>query len=570
MMMAGDRSSSRVRRVAIHAARVGLLVTIIALIHDQHQRRGSRPEDRRATHLPIQRVRALFPEAVSVSEAQPGHGGRQVLGPAGQTLGHVVQTSPDANDIIGFSGPTNTLIAFDLNQRILGIDILSSGDTRDHVQQVRQDTRFGRSLNGLTWDEASKRTDADAVTGATLTSLAIQESIIRRLGGAKPSLRFPNPLTLDDARTLFPEAIKAEQDDKHACLWHVKGANGIELGTILRTSPAADHIIGYQGPTDALIAFDGDDRVVGASVGQSYDNQPYVSYVRDDATFLLLFNGLQRQSLAELDLVQAQIEGVSGATMTSTAVAEAIVRAASEFQQSITSAHEPVTRPVTIGLRDAGTMAVVLAATVFGLTSLKSRRFSRVTFQLLLVGYLGIVNGDLISQAMLVGWAQHGVPWQSAMGLVFLTGAALMLTITTRRNLYCSHMCPHGAAQQLLKNRLPWRARVPRRLLRVLTTIPAVLLVWCVVVAMTALPFSLVDIEPFDAWVFRVAGWATVTIAVVGLVASLFVPMAYCRLGCPTGALLNYLRFHSRSDRWTRRDWLVVGIVAMAIGLRVA
>ena len=59
---------------------------------------------------------------------------------------------------------------------------------------------------------------------------------------------------------------------------------------------------------------------------------------------------------------------------------------------------------------------------------------------------------------------------------------------------------------------------------------------------MLSLPVSLVDIEPFDAWVFRVAGWATITVAIVGLVASLFVPMAYCRYGCPTGALLKFLQ----------------------------
>ena len=87
---------------------------------------------------------------------------------------------------------------------------------------------------------------------------------------------------------------------------------------------------------------------------------------------------------------------------------------------------------------------------------------------------------------------------------------------------------------------------------------------------MAALPFSLVDIEPFDAWVFYVAGWATITIAVIGLVASLFVPMAYCRYGCPTGAVLGYLRFHSRSDRWTRRDWVALGLVLFAAVLLIA
>jgi len=81
------------------------------------------------------------------------------------------------------------------------------------------------------------------------------------------------------------------------------------------------------------------------------------------------------------------------------------------------------------------------------------------------------------------------------------------------------------------------------------------------------LSVSLVDIEPFDAWVIRVAGWATMTVAVLGLITSLFVPMAYCRYGCPTGALLKFLRYHSHSERWTARDWAAVGLAGLALCL---
>ena len=102
---------------------------------------------------------------------------------------------------------------------------------------------------------------------------------------------------------------------------------------------------------------------------------------------------------------------------------------------------------------------------------------------------------------------------------------------------------------------------------RALRLIPPVLLAWCIFVGMTAVGFSLVDIEPFDAYVYRVAGWATMMIAVLGLVAGLFVPMAYCRFGCPTGAMLEFLRFNAQSDRWSGRDWIAVGLTGMALGL---
>ena len=407
----------------------------------------------------------------------------------------------------------------------------------------------------------------DAVSGATLTSLAIQEAIIHRLGGERPSLRFPDPLSPGDVRSLFSAVVALEPDAAHHSLWHVQGPNGVELGTILRTSPTADTIMGYQGPSDALIAFDNDDRVVGTAVGKSYDNEPYVSYVRDDAYFLNLFNGLRLRELAKFDLKAAEVEGVSGATMTSMAVAHGLVRAADEHAAALQRPPESPAHRLSVTARDLGTAGVVLAGVWLAFSPLRGQRLLRLGFQAVLIGYLGLINGDLLSQAMLVGWAQHGVPWRSALGLVLLTAAALLLPIATRCNVYCAHLCPHGAAQQLLKNRLPWRGSLSPRLARLLGWIPAALLAWCLTVAMTAWPFSLVDIEPFDAWVFRVAGWATLSIAVGGLVASLFVPMAYCRLGCPTGALLNYLRLHARSDQWTRRDAVALALLLLALSL---
>jgi polyferredoxin len=203
------------------------------------------------------------------------------------------------------------------------------------------------------------------------------------------------------------------------------------------------------------------------------------------------------------------------------------------------------------------------------MSSLRSNERLRTVFLCVLVGYLGLVNGDMLSQALLVGWAQHGVPWRSAGGLVLLTFAALIIPITTKRNLYCSHLCPHGALQQLLKKRLPWQTEVPKRLVRILRLLPFALLSLCVIVPMTDAAFSLVDIEPFDAWVYSIAGWPTITIALLGLGASLFIPMAYCKYGCPTGALLEFLRFHAKSDEWSKRDWAALALLGFAACLMI-
>jgi polyferredoxin len=273
--------------------------------------------------------------------------------------------------------------------------------------------------------------------------------------------------------------------------------------------------------------------------------------------------------LADMDLVVAEVEGVSGATMTSLAVAEGLVRAADEHREATALAAGSSRASLSLKRHDFGAAVTILAGLVIGLTRLRSKKTARLALRLVLIAYLGLTTGTLLSQAMVVGWAQNGIPWRSAPGLVLLSAAAFLVPLVSRRNIYCSHLCPHGAAQQLLRRRLPWRLRLGRRTARLLTLLPALLLAWCVAVPLLALPFSLIDIEPFDAWVFRVAGWATIAIAIVGLSASLFVPMAYCRYGCPTGALLNFVRRRPRSERWTPRDWLAVGLAVLAAGVLV-
>lgn len=555
-------SDVKLRGYSLHAVRVAVFAAIILLIHLQHRKLSSRRSD-----LPALTPSQAAEFYAEVAELTPpnSNGSQVVLNDSGNPMGSVLQTSPQSDRIIGFSGPTNALVAFDGQERIAGVKILSSQDTRDHVNQVRSDPAFLKSFIGMTREEVLAANEIDVVAGATLTSLAIREGINARLGGTRGSLKFPDPLSLESLQAFFPQVASIRPSDGDVTVWLAFGSNGKEVGSAIRTVPATDNIIGYQGPTESVIVRDSEGKAVGVFVGESYDNQPYVDYVREDKYFREQFAGMSLDELANLDLQAAGVEGVSGATMTSIAVAEGVVVAAK--QQIELREAQRTNDGILAGLskHDVGTAMVVGLGMVIGMTSLRSNSLVRVGFQLVVVGYLGLTTGNLLSQAMTVGWAQHGVPWRSAGGLAILSIAALSLPIFSRRNLYCTHLCAHGAAQQLLKRRRVRQIKVPRSLQTLLRLVPVLLLAWCIIVGMTSLGFSLVDIEPFDAYVFRIAGVATVTIAVAGLVASFFVPMAYCKYGCPTGALLNFLRLNGRSDRWSVRDWVAVGYLALAI-----
>ena len=164
----------------------------------------------------------------------------------------------------------------------------------------------------------------------------------------------------------------------------------------------------------------------------------------------------------------------------------------------------------------------------------------------------------------MVGWAQNGVA--HAPGLVLLLAAALVIPWATGKPLYCQHICPHGHAQEWLSRIVPsrWKLRVPKRVAAGLRWLPPLTIGCVFILAILALPADLASVEPFDAYLIKAAGWATLAIAVIGLVASLFVPMAYCRFGCPTGAVLEFVRRRGVQDQFGRREVVALLLVGLA------
>ncbi len=375
------------------------------------------------------------------------------------------------------------------------------------------------------------------------------------------------PIVVDEVKSFFPTAARLRPDDSARDGLFVLDRESRELGYVVRTQPRCEDIIGYCGVTDTLVALDTNWKILGLKVRRSDDTPDHVKDVVTHRRFLKSWNDLTWDAAADLDLKKAGIEGVSGATMTSMAIARS-VKARLQMSRDELAARPPL----RFGWRDYGMLGVLALAALmaFGPASLR-HRWNR-PYQIFLVGYVGLVSGDLVAQGLLAGWARSGIPWTTAPGLVLLVAAALLVPWASRKPFYCHHVCPHGAAQELLGALRParWRINLRADVARALGRLPALLLLLVALTALLGLPFDLTGIEPFDSYLLRNAGVATLVVAGVGLVASFFVPQAYCRFGCPTGALLNFVRARGATDRWTSRDSFALLLVAVAVVLNVA
>lgn len=146
-MTRGMRPRTTFRSCLVHLGRVALLAMILLMMHWHQARVQSEIRARGLDAVSLVKIQSLFPGATALGPAD-SHGGRLVLRDD-ESVGAVLQTFPEAERFLGFSGPTNILIGFGPEEKIVGLRILSSGDTRDHLALIEKDPRFLTALDGL-------------------------------------------------------------------------------------------------------------------------------------------------------------------------------------------------------------------------------------------------------------------------------------------------------------------------------------------------------------------------------------------------------------------------------------
>ena len=537
----------------IHVVRVTLVGLLLAMLYRPD---GSILDTQESPDLDA--VRRVIPDAASVDSEADGAGWWSVSSQTAESLGKVARTLPAASEIRGYRGVTEAILAIDDQSRITAVDVLQSRDTSEHVDAVRQDEAFWQQFVGWQITDPPKNANIDAVSGATLTSLAMARGILARLGQVPESLVFPEPLSEEE-----------------------RAAN------YARTGPLTDDIVGYQGPTELLMLVSESGLVDDIKIRKSFDNQPYVQYVVEDRYFWKLFTGRTVQELAVLDLVEQQIEGVSGATMTSQAVARTITAASqkmlvaeTESQDSESTRWSPSFSGWTVSPAEFATIFWVLMSGLGSLFGWHRRKYWRAIWLVATVVVLGFWAGNLVSMSVLAGWSSEGAALTIAPGLAVLIAVALLAPPLTKSNAYCSHLCPHGAIQQLIRpqgildrsllsaKRRRWQLRLGMRTQKVLKMVPAVTLVVAYLLVLFRPETDLASWEPFHAYLYPIASLATILLFFLSLAVSAFVPMGYCRFGCPTGSLLDYLRRTANSRKIRVGDGGLIVLLVVAVAQR--
>jgi len=555
----------------VHALRVTLVVALLWSIPSPAARRAVDTEQPPA----IETIRKVLPAAADIDTQSNREGFWAIRDSSGVVIARAARTLPTGADAIGYRGPTESVIIVDDAFRIMAVRLLQSSDTQEHVDAVVRAPKFWKQFDGWDWDASVQNRKIDGVSGATLTSLAAAEGIIIRMGGQVSSLIFGEQLSVDEIQDWFPTAVTVET---RGGMEVALDASGMMVGRVIRSGRFSDDLVGYQGPTELLMRIDPDEQVSAMRIRSSYDNEPYVDYVRQEK---YSWNQLQNRSLTELaqfDPKAAGVEGVSGATMTSLAVADTAVAAAKGalIAEAEAAANQPGRLWETLSQQvarvrwtrlDTLTLVTLLTAGLLSQLGMFHRRSVRRVWLLGVIGVIGLWAGNLISLALIAGWSAEGIAWRLAPGLTAIAVVALVMPPLTKSNPYCNHLCPHGAWQQLIKpaNRSQRKWQPSPQTSRWLARVPGATLVAAYLALITTPTIDLSSWEPFHAYLFRIASWGAIGLCGLTLLIAAFLPMGYCRFGCPTGRLIDYLRRHARSGKITGADVVAGGLLVLAV-----
>lgn len=132
----------------------------------------------------LNRAREFFPQAQFIASADSPDQWMLCLDEDRKPAGKILLTKPFVNEQ-GYSGAVHLLIAADLKEKILGVQLIEHTETEDVIRFL-DEKEFFRAWNGISVQEALRK-DVDAVSGATLTTQAITRAFKKRLALLTPA-----------------------------------------------------------------------------------------------------------------------------------------------------------------------------------------------------------------------------------------------------------------------------------------------------------------------------------------------------------------------------------------------
>lgn len=311
--------------------------------------------------------------------------------------------------------------------------------------------------------------------------------------------------------------------------WRVADMGGEDMGWIY-----TGESMGYNGPVRILAMTGTDGRIQSLHVLDHTETPSYFQKLLRRG-FLEQFMGMRIEKAIEPGAVQA----VTGASLTSMAIIRGISNA---YFQGEANPIEHRSWP-RLGLAEYVILFLFLGGMMYHRLKKPTWRFiARWAMLLVSVIFLGFVLNQPITLSRLASIILGYFPGLAGeFGVYLLIGSSVVVYWITRRNLYCRHVCPFGATQDVLSSigrakpfSPPWHKYW--KSLQWSVAFGALLL------ALFRRDPSLAQYEVYPV-LFQFTGQAFLfTALALFIIASLFIIRPWCHYACPLDAFFAFVR----------------------------
>ena len=362
----------------------------------------------------------------------------------------------------------------------------------------------------------------------------------------------PNEDVLSSLKGIIPEAAAIEHDGVEQ--WIIKNKNEEAIGKAIIAQQTTRKIIGYSGPIPMVIVLDKNDKVRGIELLENDKTPEFLETVENEG-FLEGWNGL-----VVAQAVGKNMDAVSGATYSSTAIGETVRQRLAEYAKTTAVAQKTDMKKIVTYI---SILVVILYALAFYCFPKQLNRY-RITLLVLSVGVLGVAYGSFLSIKLIGGWFVQGISLKNQIIFVTLAVLSFLLPFVFGKNFYCTYVCPFGASQELLGRINPKKLELPKSVTTILARTRTKVMLLVLGIAIFGSTIDVTGAEPFTLFFFASASKGVVVMAVAFLLLSIAIPRAWCRFFCPTGALIDFFRKEAK-DIFPKKVTFQTHLIALAV-----
>jgi hypothetical protein len=298
---------------------------------------------------------------------------------------------------------------------------------------------------------------------------------------------------------------------------------------------------GYGGPLTMAVGVDPEGVVIGVVTADHKETPSWMERVMD-AYFT---DTLIDKPYTDSFVLGEDLDGVTGATYTSKALAEAALKGSQAVATHLGLAVEESPPPkIIFGIPEI-TLIALFALGFFGhqrkFKYTKQARWVTMIVGLIVLGFIynKPLTLSMINQVLLGFWPQ----WQTNLYWYLLLGGIIFVFTVDNKNPYCSWFCPFGAAQECMGAIGGSKVRSPGKQYRNLLKWTQRGLAWFAIVI--ALWFRNPGISSYEIFgtLFKLVGtsWQFVLLGIV-LIVGLFFSRPWCAYLCPLHPVDDFIR----------------------------